>query len=108
MPGWETLQTVTAVHTGLQLASLILLVVLAALAGFAAYQLRGRQWPEWFDIGNYQLRSRFFEIGCAAVFALLAVGEVVAYSYGLRQDTLMGAAEQSSADRIKRLTAEAK
>ena len=71
MPGWETLQTVTAVHTGLQLASLILLVVLAALAGFAAYQLRDRQWPEWFDIGEYQLRSRFFEIGSGTGIATL-------------------------------------
>ena len=108
MPGWDSLQTVTAVHGAFQLAGLILLVVLAALAAFAAYQLRGRQWPEWFDVGDYQLRSRFFEIGCAAVFALLAVSEVVAYSYGLRQDTLMAAAEQSSADRIKRLTAGSK
>ena len=108
MPGWDSLQTVSAMHGAFQLAGLVLLVLLAALAAFAAYQLRGRQWPEWIDVGDYQLRSRFVEIGCAAVLALLAVSEVVAYSYGLRQDTLMGAAEQSSADRIKRLTAEAK
>ncbi len=44
--------------------------------------------------------DRFFEIGCVAVFALLAVSEVVAYSYGLRQDILVTAAEQSNADRI--------
>ena len=68
MPGWESLQTVTAVHIGLQLAGLILLVVAGRACGFAVYQLRDRQWPEWFDIGDYQLRSRFFEIGCAAVF----------------------------------------
>ena len=73
MPGWDSLQTVTAVHGGLSACGLILLVVLAALAGFAAYQLRNRQWPEWLDIGEYQLRSRFFEIGCAAVLALLVV-----------------------------------
>ena len=108
MPGWDSLQTVSAVHGAFQLAGLILLVVLAALAAFAAYQLRDRQWPEWLDVGEYQLRSRFFEIGCAAVFALLLVSEVVAYSYGLRQDTLAAAAEQASADRIKRLTAEVK
>ena len=108
MPGWDSLQTVTAVHGAFQLVGLVLVVVLAALAAFAAYQLRGRQWPEWFDVGDYQLRSRVFEIGCAAVFALLAVSEVVAYSYGLRQGTLMTAAEQASADRIKRLTAETK
>ncbi len=82
MPGWDSLQTVTAVHGAFQLAGLVLLVVLAALAAFAAYQLRGRQWPEWFDVGDYQLRSRFFEIGCAAVFALLVVSEVVAYRTG--------------------------
>ena len=40
--------------------------------------------------------------------ALLFVTEIVAYGYGLRQDTLMAAAEQASADRIKRLAAEAK
>lgn len=108
MPGWDSLQTVSSVHGAFQLAALILLVVLAALAAFAVYQLRGRQWPEWFDVGDYQLRSRFFEIACAAVFALLAMSEVVAYSYGSRQDTLMAAAEQSSADRIKKLVAEAK
>ncbi len=108
MPGWDSLQTVSAVHGASQLAGMILLAVLAALAAFAAYQLRGRQWPEWFDVGSYQLRSRFFEIGCVAVFALLAVSEVVAYSYGLRQDSLATAAEQSSADRIRRLTADLK
>ncbi len=64
MPGWDSLQTVSAVHGAFKLAGMILLAVLAALAAFAAYQLRGRQWPEWFDVGNYQLRSRFFEIGC--------------------------------------------
>ena len=108
MPGWDSLQTVTAIHGAFALAGLILLVLMAVLAGFAAYQLRSRQWPEWFDVGEYQLRSRFFEIGCIAVFALLAVSEVVSYSYGLRQDTLAVAAEQASADRIKRLTADAK
>jgi hypothetical protein len=108
MPGWDSLQTVSAVHGAFQIAGLILLLVLAALAAFAAFQLRNRQWPEWFDVGDYQLRSRFFEIGCAAVFALLVVSEVVAYSYGLRQDSLMAAAEQASADRIARLTAASK
>jgi hypothetical protein len=108
MPGWDSLQTVSAMHGAVQLVGLILLVVLAALAAFAAYQLRGRQWPEWIDVGDYQLRSRFVEIACAAVFALLAVSAVAAYSYGLRLDSLVAAAEQSSADRIKRLVAESK
>ena len=108
MPGWDSLQTVSAVHGAFQIAGLFLLLVLGGLAAFAAYQLRNRQWPEWFDVGDYQLRSRFFEIGCAAVFALLAVSEVVAYSYGLRQDSLVAAAEQAGADRIARLTAASK
>jgi hypothetical protein len=108
MPGWDSLPTVSAVHSAFQLTGLILLTILAALAAVAAYQLRRRHWPEWLDIGDYQLRSRFFEIGCALVLALLAVSEVVAYSYGLRQDRLMAAAEQSSAERIRRLLADSK
>jgi hypothetical protein len=108
MPGWDSLQTVTAVHNAFQLVGLVLLAVGAALAGFLAYQLRTRTWPEWLDVGQYQLRSRFFAIGCAAVLALLGVSEVVAYGYGLRQQTLMAEAEQASAERIKRLAAETK
>jgi hypothetical protein len=54
------------------------------------------------------LRSRFFEIAVVVVFALLAATEVLAYSYALRQDTLVAAAEQTNANRIKYLTAEAK
>jgi hypothetical protein len=108
MPGWDSLQTAAAVHGGFALAGLVLLVLLIALAAFAAYQLRNGAWPEWLDLGEYQLRSRFLEIGIAAVLGLLLVSEVVAYSYGLRQNTLMAVAEQASADRIKRLAAEAK
>src|SRR6187401_1361717 len=105
MPGWDSLQTVATVHSAFQLAGLILLVVVAALAALAAYQLRSRQWPEWLDLGDYQLRSRFLEIGLAAVFALLVVTHVAAYSYGVRYDNLVAAAERSSADRIGRLVA---
>lgn len=108
MPGWDSLHSVTAVHGAFQLAGLILLVILAALTAFAVYQVRGRQWPEWFDVGEYQLRSRFVEIGCAAVAVLLVLSLVVAYSYGLRQDTLAAGVEQANADRIKHLTAELK
>src|SRR4029078_740653 len=53
-------------------------------------------------------RRRLLGVGQVALFALLAVSEVVAYSYGLRQDSLVTAAEQSNADRIKRLTADLK
>ena len=108
MPGWDSLQTVTAAHGTLQLAGLILLVIAATLAGFVAYQLRDGVWPEWLDVGAYQLRSRFFAIGSAAVLALLFVAEIAAYGYGVRQGSLMAAAEQAGADRIKRLAAETK
>ena len=108
MPGWDSLQTVTAVHGAFQLVGLILLVIAAALAGFVAYQLRNGVWPEWLDVGAYQLRSRFFAIGCARCWRCSFVTEIVAYGYGLRQGSLMAAAEQASADRIKRLAAETK
>src|SRR4029078_6524108 len=71
MPGWDSLQTVSAVHGAFQLAGLVLLAVLAALAAFAAYQLRGRQWPEWIDVGSLQLWRRVVAHGVlsVAVFA---------------------------------------
>ena len=78
MPGWDSLQTVTAVHGAFQLVGLMLLMIAATLAGFVAYQLRDGVWPEWLDVGAYQLRIRFFAIGCAVVLALLFVTEVVA------------------------------
>ncbi|MEI8151253.1 MAG: hypothetical protein WCG92_06605 [Hyphomicrobiales bacterium] len=108
MPGWESLSNVAAVQGGFALAGLLLALLLTALAAFAAYQLRGGAWPEWLDIGEYQLRSRFLSIGIAVVLGLLLVSEVVAYSYVRRLGALTVAAEQDSADRIKRLTAEAK
>jgi hypothetical protein len=108
MPGWDSLQTVSAVHGALQFVGLMLLVLMAALAGSIAYQLRSGLWPEWLDVGQYQLRSRFVEIGCAGVLTLLLVSELAAYGYGLRQASLMAAAEQADADRIKRLTAQFK
>jgi len=60
------------------------------------------------DVGEYQLRSRFFAIGCAGVLTLLVVTELAAYGYGHRLQSLIAAAEQVSADRIKRLTADSK
>lgn len=85
-----------------------MLVFVAALAAFVAYQLRNGVRPEWLDVGEYQLRSRFFAIGCAGVLTLLVVTELAAYGYGLRLQSLIAAAEQVSADRIKRLTADSK
>jgi hypothetical protein len=108
MPGWDSLQTVTAAHGIFQLVGLMLLVIAATLAGFVAYQLRSGVWPEWLDVGAYQLRSRFFVTGYAAVLALLFVTEIAAYSYGVRHASLIAAAEQAGADRIKHMAAEAK
>jgi hypothetical protein len=104
MPGWDSLETVTRLHGSAQAAGLILLALAVALAMFAAYQLRGGVWPQWLDIGEYQINTRFFAIGCAVVLALLVAAELVAYGYGRRQETLMAAAEQASADRPRRLT----
>ena len=106
MPGWESLETVTRLQGDAQVAGLILLALIAALALFVAYQLRNGAWPEWLDVGEYQLRSRFFEIACAAVLALLVAAEIAAYGYGIRRDTLQAAAEQASADRLRRLSSE--
>ena len=108
MPGWDSLQTVTAAHGIFQLVGLMLLVIATTLAGFVAYQLRSGVWPEWLDVGAYQLRSRFFVTGYAAVLALLFVTEIAAYSYGVRHASLIAAAEQAGADRIKHMAAEAK
>ena len=108
MPGWESLETAATVHSALALTGLVLLAILIALAALAAWQLRSGQWPEWLDIGQYQLRSRFLEIGIAAVLGLLLVSEVVAYGYGVRHRTLVAAVEQDSAAQIKRLSSDTK
>jgi hypothetical protein len=106
MPGWDSLDNVVRLHDGAQLAGLVLLALLVALTAFAGWQLRKGDWPEWLDIGEYQLRSRFFEIACAAAIGLLLVSEIVAYSYGLRQQTLLAVAEQASAEKLRRVTVE--
>ena len=54
----------------------LLLVLLTALVAFAGWQLRRGEWPQWLDVGAYQLRSRFVEIGLVAVLALHASGVV--------------------------------
>ena len=108
MPGWDSLETVTRLHGSAQLMALILLALVAAFAAFAAYQLRSGVWLEWLDIGEYQIRTRFFEIACAIVLVLALAAELVAYGYGGRQETLSAAAERASADRIKKLTADLK
>jgi hypothetical protein len=97
MPGWESLDTVNRLHGSAQIVGLILLVVLAGLAAFAVHNLRKGFWPEWLDIGEFQIRSRFLEIACAVVLALLLVTEVVAYAYGRRAAALNATAAEAGA-----------
>jgi hypothetical protein len=106
MPGWDSLDSVMRLHGDAQLAGLVLLALVAGLAGFAAWRLREGVWPEWLDIGQYQLRSRFFAIGGAAVLVLLAAAQLTAYAYGERQQALRAVAEQDNTERLSRLTAE--
>jgi hypothetical protein len=101
MPGWDSPETVAAALAALQLAGLIGFAVLAALAAFAASR-RGA-WPEWFDIGEYQLRSRFVAVGGAAALVLLLAVQALAYGYGRRQDDLVAEALKSSAAQIVKL-----
>jgi hypothetical protein len=106
MAGWDSLETVTRLHGAAQVAGLILLVLVVGLAIFAAFQLRRGTWPEWLDVGQYQLRSQGFVIGFAGVFALLIVVELAAFGYSLRQKILTVAAEQASAERVQRVSTE--
>jgi hypothetical protein len=106
MPAWDSLETVARIHAGAQIAGLVLLALVAGFAAFALLQLRRGVWPDWLDVGAYQVRSRFFEIACAAALVLLLVAEIAALGFGVRQQTLAAAAEQASAERLRRLTAE--
>lgn len=107
MPGWDTLDTVSSLHGSAQIAGLILLVVLLGLLAFVATSLRKGLWPEWLDVGEFQIRSRFVEIACAVVLALLLVTEVTGLVYGRRLTALSATAALDSAEQLKRLIAEA-
>ena len=107
MPGWESLETVNRLHGSAQIIGLVLLVMLAGLAAFAAYNLRKGLWPEWLDVGEFQIRSRFVEIACAVVLALLLVTEVVAFAYGHRVVALNAVAAETSAEQVRRVNADA-
>jgi hypothetical protein len=107
MPGWDSLETVSWLHGSAQIVGLILLAALIGLAAFAAYNLRKGFWPEWLDVGEFQIRSRFVEIACAVVLALLLVTEVVAYAYGRRVVALNAVAAETSAEQVKRLNTDA-
>jgi len=106
MPGWESLDTVNRLHGSAQIVGLIMLVALAGLAAFAAANLRKGFWPEWLDIGQFQIRSRFLEIACSVVLALLLVTDVVAYAYGRRAEALNTTAAETSAEQFRRLNAD--
>ena len=107
MPGWDSLETVSRLHGSAQIVGLILLVALAGLAAFVAYNLRKRLWPEWLDVGEFQIKTRFVEIAFAAVLALLLVAEVAGTVYGRRETALNAAAVQAFAEQVKRVNADA-
>jgi hypothetical protein len=106
MPGWDSLESVARLHDGVQVAGLVLLALLVALLASVALQLRKGVWPEWLDVGAYQFRSRFLAMACGAVLVLLLGSELAAYGYGVRRQSLQGAAEQVSAEKLRRATAE--
>ena len=107
MPGWESLETVSWLHGSAQIVGFILLAALIGLAALAAFNLRKGFWPEWLDIGEFQIRSRFVEIACAVTLALLLVTEVTAYAYGRRVMALNAVAAETIAEQVKRLNADA-
>src|SRR5882757_2401764 len=106
MSGWDSLETVSRLHGSGRIAGLVLLVALAGVVAFAAYNLRKGFWPEWLDIGEFQIKRRFVEIAIAAVLALLLVTEITGMVYGRRERALNAAAVQASDEQIKRLNAD--
>jgi hypothetical protein len=107
MPGWESLDTVARLHGAAQITGLLLLLLLAG-AVLLFLQLRRGTWPEWIDVGSFQVRSVACEIAAGALLALLTVTGLVAYAYGARQHTLIAAAEQTYADQLRRVSDDAK
>ena len=107
MPGWDSLESVSQLHGSAQIAGLILLAALLGLLALAAFSLRKRPWPEWLDIGEFQIKSSFVEIACAVVLALLLITEVAGYVYGRRETALNAIAALDTAEQAKRVNAEA-
>lgn len=107
MPGWDQLDTVSRLHSGSQIAGLVLLAALIGILALAAFNLRKGLWPAWLDIGQFQIRSRFVEIACAVVLGLLLVTEVTGYVYGRRETALNAVAALDVAEQAKRVNAEA-
>jgi hypothetical protein len=107
MPGWDSLETVTRIHGATQIAGLILLALLVVGSVLLFFQLRRGAWPEWIDVGDYQIRSLALEIAGAAVLALLVVTTLLSYGYGSRHVALTAAAERVQADQPRRLADQA-
>jgi len=107
MPGWDSLETVTRIQGAAQIAAFVLLALLLT-AAILLFLQRRHPWPEWIDVGSYQVRSPVFGISAAVVLALLAVTTFVAYGYGVRQNALAAAAGQTHADELRRMADQAK
>src|SRR5688500_12163263 len=101
MPGWDSLEAVTRIHGGAQLAGLVLLALLLVGAVLLVRQLRRSGWPECVDVGRYQVRSVAWEIAGAVLLVLLVAAALVAAGCDARRHTLMAAAEQTGADRLR-------
>jgi hypothetical protein len=108
MPGWDSLDTVARLYGAAQITGLVLLVLLIAGAVLLFLQLQRRTWPEWLDIGDYQVRTLACEIAGAVLLVLLGMSSLVAYAYGSRQQTLIAAIEQSHAEELRRVSNDAK
>jgi hypothetical protein len=102
MPGWDSIETVARIHAAAQVAGLVLLALLLIGAALLLLQLRRSGWPEWIDVGRYQIRSLALEIAAGTLLALLLTAALVSYGYGIRQNTLMAAAERPRASQPER------
>ena len=108
-PDGISLQTVTTVPDAFQLVGFFLLVIAAGLAGVVALSASQRHLAGMAGRRRVSFVEPVFRDPlCRRDCRCCLVGEVVAYGYGLRQGSLIAAAEQAGADRIKRLVAETK
>jgi hypothetical protein len=101
MPGWDSLESVTRIYDAAQIAVLILIALLLAGGVLLLVQLRRDAWPEWIDVGRYQVRSLACEVAGGVVLALLMIAALAAYGYGFRKDALKTAAAQPQADQAR-------
>jgi hypothetical protein len=101
MPGWDSLETVTRIHGVAQVAVLILLALLLTGGVLLLVQLRRRAWPEWIDVGQYQVRSLACEVAGGLLVASLVIATLAAHGYGLRKDALKAMVAQLQADQSR-------